>query len=170
MEYMLMFRETANEFSQRNDPIAAPAYWGAWNAYIGAMHGAGIVVNGNGLMPPDASTTLRVREGRRLNRRRRQCRPTRKNPARQTNASSWASLPRIVVLALGPKIDRRQLLRVMRCCQSKFDSARKTSEKPIVAKSSAVSSRRPDIEMVAPTKNTALAIHRLRTMFLALEC
>jgi len=65
MEYMLMFRETANEYTQRNDPAAAPAYWGAWNAYIGALHGAGIVVSGNGLMPPDASTTVRVREGRR---------------------------------------------------------------------------------------------------------
>lgn len=65
MQYMLMFRETTDEVARRSDPTAAPAYWGAWNAYIGALHGAGVVVGGNGLMPPETSTTVRVRDGRR---------------------------------------------------------------------------------------------------------
>jgi hypothetical protein len=65
MQYMLMYRETAQDFAQRADPAAAPAYWGAWNAYIGALMGAGVVVNGNGLQPPHASTTVRLRAGKR---------------------------------------------------------------------------------------------------------
>ena len=65
MQYMLMYRDTAAEFARRDDPADAPAYWGAWNAYIGAINGAGVVVGGNGLLPPDASTTVRVRDGRR---------------------------------------------------------------------------------------------------------
>jgi hypothetical protein len=43
----------------------APAYWGAWNAYIGALMGAGIVVSGNGLQPPALSTSVMVRDGQR---------------------------------------------------------------------------------------------------------
>ena len=65
MEYMLIFRETAADVVQRDDPAHAPAYWGAWNAYIGAMNGAGVVVSGNGLQPPSSATTVRVRDGRR---------------------------------------------------------------------------------------------------------
>jgi hypothetical protein len=65
MDYMLMHRETDAEFAKRNDPLAAPAYWGAWNAYIGALMGAGIVVSGNGLQSPALSTTVRVRDGQR---------------------------------------------------------------------------------------------------------
>jgi hypothetical protein len=65
MHYMLMYLETAQQTSQRENPDDAPAYWGAWNAYIGALSGAGIVVSGNGLQPPHTSTTVRVRDGRR---------------------------------------------------------------------------------------------------------
>lgn len=65
MEYMLMYRETEKEFAQRSDPKAAPAYWAAWNAYIGAITGAGVVSSGNGLQPPHASTTVRLRDGKR---------------------------------------------------------------------------------------------------------
>lgn len=65
MQYMLMYRETLQDFEQRADPAAAPAYWGAWNAYIGALMGAGVVVNGNGLQPPFTSTTVRLRDGKR---------------------------------------------------------------------------------------------------------
>lgn len=65
MEYMLMFRETEPMIAQRDDPQEAPAYWGAWNAYIGAINGAGIVKSGNGLLPPQASTTVRLRDGKR---------------------------------------------------------------------------------------------------------
>ena len=59
MQYMLMYFEPAAEFAKRVDPAEAPAYWGAWNAYLGTMNQAGIVVSGNGLQPPQMSTTVR---------------------------------------------------------------------------------------------------------------
>ena len=66
MQYMLIFQEPLNESAKRNDPALAPAYWGAWGAYIGALHGAGVVVNGHGLLPPHTGSTVRVRDGKRL--------------------------------------------------------------------------------------------------------
>lgn len=66
MQYMLLFTETATEFEKRSSPDAAPAYWGGWTAYIGALREAGIIVNGDGLQPPQTATTVRIREGRRL--------------------------------------------------------------------------------------------------------
>lgn len=59
MQYMLMFREGEAEFDMRDDPARAPAYWGAWTAYIGALNQAGIVVSGAGLQPPRSSTVSR---------------------------------------------------------------------------------------------------------------
>lgn len=66
MQYMIMFSETPAHFAEREDPVAAPAYWGAWNAYIGALGQAGIIVSGNGLHGPATATTVRVRDGQRL--------------------------------------------------------------------------------------------------------
>lgn len=65
MQFMILFHEPASEFAKRNDPVEAPVYWGAWNAYIGAMGQAGIVVSGNGLQPPESATQVRVRNGQR---------------------------------------------------------------------------------------------------------
>ncbi|MEI5665059.1 YciI family protein [Bosea sp. CCNWLW174] len=65
MQYMLMFREGEAEFDMRDDPARAPAYWGAWTAYIGALNQAGIVVSGAGLQPPRSSAVVKVRDGRR---------------------------------------------------------------------------------------------------------
>ena len=65
MQYMLMFRETETEFERRENAEKAPAYWGAWMAYIGALNEAGIVVSGAGLQPPHSATTVRVRDGQR---------------------------------------------------------------------------------------------------------
>ena len=65
MHYMLILSETDADIASGQDPATAPAYWGAWNAYIGAMYGAGIVVSGNGLQPPHTGTTVRVRNGQR---------------------------------------------------------------------------------------------------------
>lgn len=65
MQYMLIYQEPLSEFAKRNDPVEAPAYWGAWNAYIDAMNQAGIVVSGNGLQPPEMGTTVRLRGGKR---------------------------------------------------------------------------------------------------------
>lgn len=62
---MLMFQETAQDFANRTDAQAAPGYWRAWNAYIGALVGSGVVKGGNGLQPPHLATTVRVRNGKR---------------------------------------------------------------------------------------------------------
>jgi hypothetical protein len=66
MQYMLLLNETEAEFAKRNHPEQAGAYWGGWNAFIGAMAQAGIIVKGDGLQGPHAATTVRVRGGKRL--------------------------------------------------------------------------------------------------------
>jgi hypothetical protein len=65
MHYMLILNETSEEFAKRDDPQHTATYWGAWQAYIGAMNQAGIIVNGNGLQGPHTATTVRLRDGRR---------------------------------------------------------------------------------------------------------
>ena len=65
MHYMLLFKETSEERGKRNDPAQAEAYWGGWNAYIGALAQSGAMVSGNGLQPPELTTTLRVENGTR---------------------------------------------------------------------------------------------------------
>jgi hypothetical protein len=65
MDYMLIYRETAEEVAQRDDPAAAPAYWGAWMAYMGAINASGLMKNGAGLEPPRTATTVRVLGGKR---------------------------------------------------------------------------------------------------------
>ena len=66
MQYMLLLNETESDFAKRNDPAQAGAYWGGWNAFIGAMAQAGIIVKGDGLHGPLAATTVRIREGKRV--------------------------------------------------------------------------------------------------------
>lgn len=66
MQYMLIFQEPMSEFSKRTDPATATTNMAAWGAYIGALHGAGVVINGHGLLSPQMGTTVRVREGKRL--------------------------------------------------------------------------------------------------------
>lgn len=65
MEYMLMFYETPAEAARGEDPAQAEAYWGAWNAYIGAIEGSGLMRGGNGLQPPRTATTVRIVNGQR---------------------------------------------------------------------------------------------------------
>jgi hypothetical protein len=65
MEFMLIFRETAPELAKRDNPVEAPAYWGAWNAYVGAISAAGVVKSGNGLQPPRQAATVRITNGKR---------------------------------------------------------------------------------------------------------
>ncbi len=65
MQYMLLFTESAADFALRNDPDKAPAYWGAWTAYVDALAESGIMVSGAGLQPPETATTVRVRDGKR---------------------------------------------------------------------------------------------------------
>lgn len=66
MQYMIIFREPLDEFEKRDDPAQMGDYWGAWGAYIGAMREAGIIVKGDGLLPPAMATTVRMRDGARL--------------------------------------------------------------------------------------------------------
>jgi len=65
MQYMLLFNETAQELGKRTDPAKAEAYWGGWTAYMQAIAQSGAMVSGNGLQPPDVSTTIRVENGNR---------------------------------------------------------------------------------------------------------
>ncbi|MFM9934894.1 MAG: YciI family protein [Novosphingobium sp.] len=65
MHYMPLFRETAEELGKRSDPAEAEAYWGGWTAYMGAIAQSGAMVSGNGLQPPEVSTTIRVDNGTR---------------------------------------------------------------------------------------------------------
>ncbi|HEU4411848.1 MAG TPA: YciI family protein [Polyangiaceae bacterium] len=65
MHYMLMFFETTAEVERRNDPERAPAYWGAWNAYVSDLQKSGVVVSGNGLQPPHTATRVTLRAGKR---------------------------------------------------------------------------------------------------------
>ena len=66
MHYMLLLNEPQSEFARREDPAQAGAYWGGWNAFIGAMSQAGIIVRGDGLQGPLSATTVRLRDGKRL--------------------------------------------------------------------------------------------------------
>lgn len=65
MHYLLTYNETPDDFQKRQDVEQAPAYWNAWNAYIGAMAQAGVIVHGAGLQPPGTATTVKVRGGAR---------------------------------------------------------------------------------------------------------
>lgn len=66
MQYILLLNETETEFAKRQHPEHASEYWGGWNAFIGAMAQAGIIVKGDGLQGPYTATTVRVRNGERL--------------------------------------------------------------------------------------------------------
>jgi hypothetical protein len=65
MEYMLMLYQSKDEFTERDDPAKAPAYWAGWKAYIESMYASGIVKSGAGLQPPTTGTTLHVVDGKR---------------------------------------------------------------------------------------------------------
>lgn len=67
MQYMLMFYENDAEIAaQRDQADRTGPYWGAWNAYIGALYEAGLVIKGDALLPPSTATTVRVQSGNRL--------------------------------------------------------------------------------------------------------
>lgn len=65
MDYMLMFFESSAEIARRDDPAQYPAYWGAWSAYVGAVHASGCFKSGAGLQPPRTASTVRVEGGQR---------------------------------------------------------------------------------------------------------
>ena len=66
MQFMLIFRQPLAEFAKATDPTQSGDYMGAWQAYIGAMAKSGVIVNGDGLLPPQTATMVQVRDGKRL--------------------------------------------------------------------------------------------------------
>lgn len=66
MQFMLMFRETEVDYAQRDNPQTAPAYWGAWNAFVGAISQSGVVLSGNALQEPHTATQVQMRGGKRV--------------------------------------------------------------------------------------------------------
>jgi hypothetical protein len=65
MEYCILFYETPETAAERDDPAKAPAYWGAWSAYIQAVRESGLMRGGAGLQPPATATALRLKAGKR---------------------------------------------------------------------------------------------------------
>lgn len=65
MHYMLQFYENPEERSKHHDPERVEAYFAGWSAFIGTLAQSGAMISGNGLLPPDTATTLRVTNGTR---------------------------------------------------------------------------------------------------------
>ena len=65
MEYMMAIHEGPDAWAARKDSSRREEYWASWMAYIQAIRQAGIVKAGNGLEPPETSTTVRLRDSRR---------------------------------------------------------------------------------------------------------
>ena len=66
MDYLLMAMEDEDAFEAREDPARSEAYWTSWRDYIDALTASGILRGAAGLEVPSVSTTVRVREGKRL--------------------------------------------------------------------------------------------------------
>ena len=64
MQYMLMFYETQEDMAAREGAGGA-AHMAGWTAYIGSMFQAGIAESGQGLLPPSAATSVRLRGDKR---------------------------------------------------------------------------------------------------------
>jgi hypothetical protein len=64
-QYMLLFYETPAEAARGDNPAEAPAYWGAWNAYVGAVSASGLMQSGNGLLKASTAMTVRMKGGQR---------------------------------------------------------------------------------------------------------
>lgn len=65
MRYMLSFFQPDSEYQRRTDPKTKDAYLAAWMAYTEAVFATGMVVAGDGLMPPEAGASIRIRDGKR---------------------------------------------------------------------------------------------------------
>lgn len=64
MEYCILFYETPASTAERDDPAKAPAYWGAWGAYIQTVRESGLMRGGAGLQPPATATAVRLKAGK----------------------------------------------------------------------------------------------------------
>ena len=65
MQYALLFYQSPDEFAARSDPKKREVFWASFIPYMKALHEAGIVVAGAGLEPPDVSTSIRLKGGKR---------------------------------------------------------------------------------------------------------
>lgn len=61
-KYMMIFRETPEEYGKRSDPERSEAYWAGWMAYVKAMNEAGLVESGAGLQSPETAAVVRISE------------------------------------------------------------------------------------------------------------
>ena len=66
MNYSILIYETVEDFAVRSDPAKNEAHFAAWMQYFQRVREAGIMRGGNGLMPPDTATTVKLRNGQRL--------------------------------------------------------------------------------------------------------
>ena len=66
MEYLVMALETDDDFAAREDPQRTEGYWASWQGYLAALTESGVLTGAGGLHPPSTSTTVRLREGRRV--------------------------------------------------------------------------------------------------------
>ncbi len=65
MQFMLIFAEPLADIARQKDPTEGPKLLGAWRDYIGSLVQAGVMLNGEGLQPPETATTVRLRGGKR---------------------------------------------------------------------------------------------------------
>jgi hypothetical protein len=65
MQFALMIYHTPEEFDMRKGDYTDP-HLGAWRAYYKALVAGGVYVGANALEVPEAGTTVRVKEGKRL--------------------------------------------------------------------------------------------------------
>jgi hypothetical protein len=67
MRYTLLVYEGSADLALRSDPDGKKrqAYMAKWPPYGKALRDAGVFVGGAGLLPPEAATTLRLRDGKR---------------------------------------------------------------------------------------------------------
>ncbi|WP_270939308.1 YciI family protein [Falsiroseomonas oryzae] len=59
----MLIHESAEDVAARTDPARAPAYWGAWKAYVDALGASGLVRGGAGLDLPATARLVRGRSG-----------------------------------------------------------------------------------------------------------
>ncbi|MGI6851951.1 YciI family protein [Mesorhizobium sp. 1B3] len=59
MHYSLLFYQSPEEFSAREDPEQRDVFLGSFVPYMKALQEAGIVVTGAGLEPPKTATSVR---------------------------------------------------------------------------------------------------------------
>lgn len=65
VRYTVLIHESKADFEARTDEAKKGAYWAAFGAYVEALNSSGVFVSGAGLLPPDTSTIVRLRDGKR---------------------------------------------------------------------------------------------------------